>query len=243
MKSDGDRGSQTYKRGNLTIRGAALLAEWRTPKAGETMGRYSRVNGKDYPGLFQQADMVEAPYPTPVAGDDNKTPEAHLAMKKRMGERDGTGANRTAITSLAVLAQYTGWPTPQAFDASSDGLPKEPRYKGNAPSEQGNTRDPNKPGSYRADLKDIAGLATWPTPRAEEREQHNSRDNYVALSLQAKAVQQGDSGPTANGSPTETGAKGRLNPELSRWLMGFPKGWSYYADTATRSSRKSRPRS
>jgi len=191
MKSDGDRGSQTYKRGNLTIRGAALLAEWRTPKAGETMGRYSRVNGKDYPGLFQQADMVEAPWPTPCAGEDNKTPEAHLAMKKRMGERDGTGANRTAITSLAVMAQYTG----------------------------------------------------WPTPRAEEREQHNSRDNYVALSLAAKTVQQEDSGPTASGSPTGTAAKGRLNPELSRWLMGYPKGWSYYAVTGTPSSRKSPPRS
>lgn len=216
MKSDGDRGSQTYKRGNLTIRGAALLAEWRTPKAGETMGRYSRVNGKDYPGLFQQADMVEAPWPTPVAGDDNKTPEAHLAMKKRMGERDGTGANRTAITSLAVLAQYTGWPTPQAFDASSDGLPKPLRYKGNAPSEQGNTRDPNKPGSYRGDLKDIAGTVQQ---------------------------QPEDSGRTASGSPTGTAAKGRLNPELSRWLMGYPKGWSYYAVTGTPSSRKSPPRS
>ena len=46
-----------------------------------------------------------AGWPTPVVNDDNKTPEAHLAMKKRMGERDGTGANRTAITSLQVMVQ------------------------------------------------------------------------------------------------------------------------------------------
>lgn len=39
---------------------------------------------------------------TPVTNDDGKTPEAHLEMKKRMGERDGTNSNRTAITSLTV---------------------------------------------------------------------------------------------------------------------------------------------
>jgi len=44
-------------------------------------------------------------WPTPTANDDNKSVEAHLAMKKRMGERDGTGANRTAITSLQVMAK------------------------------------------------------------------------------------------------------------------------------------------
>jgi hypothetical protein len=41
-------------------------------------------------------------WPTAVAHDDNKSVEVHLAMKKRMGERDGTHSNRTAITSLNV---------------------------------------------------------------------------------------------------------------------------------------------
>lgn len=49
-----------------------------------------------------------ASWPTPVANDDNKSMEAHLAMKKRMGERDGTRANRTAITSLAVMVKTVG---------------------------------------------------------------------------------------------------------------------------------------
>ena len=48
-----------------------------------------------------------AGWPTPVVKDDNKTPEAHMAMKKRMGERDGMGANQTAITSLQVMAKFT----------------------------------------------------------------------------------------------------------------------------------------
>ncbi len=35
-------------------------------------------------------------------------------MKKRMGERDGSGANRTVITSLSVLVQQ--WRTPMTAD-------------------------------------------------------------------------------------------------------------------------------
>jgi hypothetical protein len=60
-----------------------------------------------------------AGWPTPVANDDGKTPEAHLVMKRRMGERDGTGAERTAITSLAVMAQTM---QPARFTASGEML-------------------------------------------------------------------------------------------------------------------------
>jgi hypothetical protein len=63
--------------------------------------RLEQTRGKP---LSEQAFTL-AGWPTPVANDDNKTPEAHLAMKRRMGERDGTGANRTAITSLQVMAK------------------------------------------------------------------------------------------------------------------------------------------
>lgn len=58
-------------------------------------------------------------WPTAVARDDGKTPEAHLEMKRRMGERDGTFANRTEITSLAVKVQM--WPTARAEDSESCG--------------------------------------------------------------------------------------------------------------------------
>jgi len=51
-------------------------------------------------------------WPTPVAQDDNKTPEAHLAMKARM-----KGGPRKTITSLNVMVKATErqmWPTPHA---------------------------------------------------------------------------------------------------------------------------------
>lgn len=45
-------------------------------------------------------------WPTPCANDDNKSPEAHLAMKARM-----RGGPRNTITSLQVKVQE--WPTPK----------------------------------------------------------------------------------------------------------------------------------
>lgn len=80
--------------------------------------------------------------PTPVANDDNKSLEAHLAMKKRIGERDGTLSNRTAVTSLNVLA--TNWPTPSATD-----------HKG------------GQPGQRRGQLSEAAEHK-WPTPQATD---------------------------------------------------------------------------
>jgi hypothetical protein len=60
-----------------------------------------------------------AGWPTPVANDDNKSPKAHLAMKQRMGQRDRAGANRTAITSLQVMAKTAG---PARLTASGEML-------------------------------------------------------------------------------------------------------------------------
>lgn len=51
---------------------------------------------------------------TPVARDDQKSPEAHMAMKARM-----PGGARTEPTSLTVQAKM--WPTPQAADGHKIG--------------------------------------------------------------------------------------------------------------------------
>jgi len=86
-------------------------------------------------------------WPTAVAQDDNKTLEGHLAMKRRMGERDGSGAHRTAVTSLQVLAQ--SWPTPMA----------------GTPAQNGNSAAGNSDFSRKAEAL-AAGL--WTTPQAHD---------------------------------------------------------------------------
>ncbi len=79
--------------------------------------------GRPYCQLVASARLISdsdcGSWPTPCANEDNKSPEAHLAMKLRMGERDGTGSKRTAITSLQVMAK-TVWATPTARDGRSE---------------------------------------------------------------------------------------------------------------------------
>jgi hypothetical protein len=59
--------------------------------------------------------------PTPVANDDNKSPTAHMAMKRRM-----PGGERNTITSLQVLSKV--W-------ASTGASTNPPSDAGNEPSD------------------------------------------------------------------------------------------------------------
>lgn len=148
--------SQTWKE-RVTPAGRRYLAHTASPR---------RTSDGDFTG-----------WPTATANPDNKSVEAHLAMKERMG------GGRKEITDLQVMAKFSAYPTPLSSDA-----------RGSA-------------GFGKNELPNIAR------------------------------------GTTLSQSDSRTGKPGALNPELSRWLMGFPREWSSYADTATPSSRKSRPRS
>lgn len=83
----------------------------------------------------------------------------------------------------------------------------------------------------------------WPTPRANERQQRNSRDGYVALSLKVKtwatpaardwrsgkasqATMERNSRPLNEQMETGTGQGGALSPAWVETLMGYPPGWT-----------------
>ena len=132
------------------------------------------------------------------------------------------------------------------MDASNDGKPRPLRYKGNAPSEQGNTRNPENPGSWRGDLKDWVGVlfAGWPTPttgRAHESE--NTAGRYYPTKKQKDlewAAWLAGPGEMQSGYGGAMKSSGQLNPALSRWLMGLPKSWDDCVPTETRLSSRSR---
>jgi hypothetical protein len=73
------------------------------------------VDGVLYPLQKSELPILENDgsfWPTPVANDDNKSPEAHMAMKARM-----PGGPRKKCTSLNVMVKGIEkglWPTPRA---------------------------------------------------------------------------------------------------------------------------------
>ena len=88
---------------------------WATPTARDHKGSRSHTKGGS--SVATQVRLVPvAGYPTPVANDDNKSPDAHRAMKARM-----EGGTRKEITSLQVLAKEIGhFPTPTAERAADE---------------------------------------------------------------------------------------------------------------------------
>lgn len=173
--------------------------------------------------------------------------EYSQTWKERITPRGRRYWAHTASVRRTCDKDCTGWPTPQAFDAQNEGKPRPLRYKGNAPSEKGNTRNPGTPGSYRGDLKDYAGLAGWATPKSSDGEKGSRKmegamkelqtRNSIDLPTQAKVMA---SGQISTYSPCETGKPAALNPAHSRWLMGFPAEWDSCGAMAMQSCRKSR---
>jgi len=152
-------------------------------------------------------------WPTPVANDDNKSPEAHLAMKGRMG------GGRKEITSLQVMAK-TIWPTPCQQDGPNGG-----------------------PNQGEDILPGAASLTGWATPGARDwkdspgmSEKGVNPDGSERSRLDQLPRQ---AGLISNGSPAGTEKPGQLNPAFSLWLMGYPTEWARCAARVTRSSRKS----
>lgn len=140
---------------------------WRSPKAGEGMGRYSQVNGKRYPALWDQAKEAVALWPTPTS----------LAPAKDGNNEAGNSAGLVAIRKHAL------WSTPRASDGEKGG-PNQSFGAGGSPlpAQAAQTLWPTMragsgacrpvkwpPRDPKGRLEDAAATALWATPQTRAK--------------------------------------------------------------------------
>lgn len=151
-----------------------------------------------------------APWPTPCTQD---------------GPHGGPDQGADRLPGAAALS---GWPTPISNDAT------------------GSTHCYSR-GAVALKLPGAALLTGWPTPTtrdwkdgaADGTAPPNGLLGRVAWEAKGPARLTAD-GRTLIGSDAGMGNGGRLNPEHSRWLMGYPGAWDDCGATVMPSSRKSR---
>jgi hypothetical protein len=233
------RGDYSYANGNhetptLKLSGAAKtalhpsesgeqtdrLSPWPTPAARDWKSSASNQHERNARPLNEVARL--SAWSTPLAnGAAGGGSERHI---------DGRRSN------LRDQVFLSHWATPVAGDSQGGG----------APTFAHGGRD----------LKNMVKTASWATPAAQEaggtperfleRKQQTKESgtpigvSLTSLSLQAQLV---DSGQTPSGSSAEIPVEarrspGQLNPDLSRWLQGYPDEWAFCGAMAIRSSRK-----
>lgn len=153
------------------------------------------------------------------------------------------------LDQLGRQAMLAGWTTTGAKDA----------YRTSA-----ETADDKKARGANTgwSLIDLAVLASWPTPDASvanltgDPEQHELRRERMAekhgnngagrpLALAAAVLSNGPVRATGDGTiligcSAQMDAGGQLNPDHSRWLMRFNRGWGNSPPLGTRSTTKRR---
>lgn len=137
-------------------------------------------------------------------------------------EKKRRDAGKVATPPLGLVANLiAGYPTPTAQDHSRGVKPPRPTDTGAPLSQMSGYVTPSS-----RDWKDTPGMKlTGTNPDGSTRIRMDQLPRQAA-------------GMMLYGSPASTEKPGALNPELPRYLMGYPPEWAKFAPTEMPSSRK-----
>ena len=217
------RGATAYHNGKkvqVGLEAVARMAGWSTPASLDWRdGRASQktMDGNARPINEQAVNLAGWGTPRSVdAGHSTGNPDRAMDRKARIEDQ----------------VYLVGWGTPSATERSGQG-------------------------ETNVSLMQQARLAGWPTPNAigdttgggsaslalkRSRLEKRKSGASICSKLRDTAMLAGPCrlGTTTTSSTASTAKPGALNPDFTRWLMGFPPAWASCAPTAMPSSRKSR---
>lgn len=207
-----------------TLNGSSISADFQSSLASKLQARLGVNGSPEYELIWSQWDMLAGP---PIcalralvprtSGKDCSGWQTPLSS-----DHEGSGFRSRGTPKLAGEAKLAGWPTVIATDAIK----------------RGNVSP--RPGAMG--LSETAQISGYPTPTARDYKHANSQDSQDSQARRNKNSKRGQQlpnfvahqviGQTQSGSTAQTESAGALNPELARWLMGYPEEWGLSGATA-----------